>query len=63
MALIQRTHTMHRLTPTPHRTIRTGDTVCCRRCGKQWDVRDEAPPCVDHRKAYEKFIKEKGYVK
>lgn len=48
---------------TSHRTIRTGDTICCRRCGKQWDVRDDAPPCVDQRAAYVKFIKEKGYVK
>lgn len=48
---------------TKHNAIRTGDTMCCRRCSKQWDVRDDAPPCVDHRKAYLEFITKKGYVK
>jgi hypothetical protein len=33
---------------TAHTIHRTGDTICCPKCGKQWDVNDPEPPeCGD----------------
>lgn len=46
-----------------HRTIRTGDTLRCRKCGKQWDVQEDAPPCINYRASYLELIKDKGFIK
>lgn len=37
---------MRHLTEMGHEPVVRGDTVECKRCGKQWDINDpEPPPC------------------
>jgi hypothetical protein len=45
VSIATRTRTLNviRVSDMAHNTYRIQDTVYCRRCGKSWDVRDDAP--------------------
>lgn len=30
-----------------HREIREGDEITCPKCGKRWDVNEDAPDCEE----------------